>query len=254
MNRFRGRTVIVTGAARGIGLAITQRFLQEEAQVVLCDTHEAGLQDVVRGMKPHSESVLPVVADISRDEDVRQLLDRTHQRFGPVSILVNNAGISPKHAGVKAPVAKMDMDEWRKVLDINLTGAFRCTQACLPDMRAGGWGRIVNIASQAGRTRSDIAGAHYAASKAGMMALARTVACEDGAAGITANSVAPGRIDTPMAQVAGAAINAEYLKRIPVGRLGTPDDVAAAVAFLASDEAGFITGVTLDVNGGSFMI
>lgn len=254
MDRFRGRTVIVTGAARGIGLAIAQRFLREEARVVLCDTDEAALHGVVEGMKSHAQSLLPVVADISRDEDVRQLLARTHERFGPVSILVNNAGISPKHAGIKAPVARMDIEEWRKVLDINLTGAFRCIQSCLPDMRELRWGRIVNIASQAGRTRSDIAGAHYAASKAGMMALARTVAGEDGAAGITVNSVAPGRIDTPMAQAAGAAVNAEYLKRIPVGRLGTPEDVAAAVAFLASDEAGFITGVTLDVNGGSFMI
>jgi 3-oxoacyl-[acyl-carrier protein] reductase len=121
-------------------------------------------------------------------------------------------------------------------------------------MKANGWGRIVNIASQAGRTRTDIAGAHYAASKAGMMGLARTLAVEVGKDGITCNSIAPGRIETPMAAEAGAAVNAAYLTRIPVGRLGTPDDVAAAVAFLASDEAGFISGVTLDVNGGAFMI
>jgi 3-oxoacyl-[acyl-carrier protein] reductase len=148
----------------------------------------------------------------------------------------------------------MSEEEWRKVLDINLTGAFLCSKACLPIMREKGWGRIINIASQAGRTRSDIAGAHYAASKAGMMGLARALAGELGMAGITVNSIAPGRIMTPMAQEAGEAANTAYLARIPVGRLGTPDDVAAAVAFLVSDEAGFISGITLDVNGGAFMI
>jgi 3-oxoacyl-[acyl-carrier protein] reductase len=254
MNRFKQRTVIVTGAARGIGLGIARRFLTEGANVVVCDSSVEALADAEEGLKAHSRQLLSLQADVSRDADVRQLLDRTRQRFGPVAILVNNAGISPKHDGVKAAVAGMDVEEWQRVMDINLTGAFRCTQACLPDMVAARWGRIVNIASQAGRTRSDIAGAHYAASKAGMMALARTVAGEAGAAGITANSVAPGRIDTPMAQAAGAAVNAEYLKRIPVGRLGTVEDIAAAVAFLASDEAGFITGVTLDVNGGTFMV
>ena len=254
MHRFRSRTVIVTGGARGIGLGIALRFLAEEANVVMCDTSVEALADAQESLKPHGDRLLAVQADVSRDADVEQLLERTRQCFGPVSILVNNAGISPKHDGVKATVAAMDVEEWQRVLDINLTGAFRCTKACLPDMVAARWGRIVNIASQAGRTRSDIAGAHYAASKAGMTALARTVAGEAGAAGITVNSVAPGRIDTPMAQAAGAAVNAEYLKRIPVGRLGTVEDIAAAVAFLASEEAAFITGVTLDVNGGTFMV
>lgn len=253
MNRFGNRTVVVTGAARGIGLAIAQRFLREHGCVVLCDTSQEALRQAEQGLEPHAGRLLAVPADVARDEDVQQLLERTRRRFGPVSILVNNAGISPKHDGLKAPVVRMDTEEWQRVLDVNLTGAFRCTRACLPDMQAAGWGRIVNIASQAGRTRSDIAGAHYAASKAGMAALARTVAGEAGTQGITVNSVAPGRIDTPMAQAAGAAVNQDYLKRIPVGRLGTVEDVAAAVAFLASDEAGFITGVTLDVNGGSFM-
>ncbi|MDB6003002.1 MAG: hypothetical protein JWP52_4701 [Rhizobacter sp.] len=254
MERFSNRVVIVTGAARGIGFGIAQRFLREGAKVVLADTQAAALDEAIAGLGEVASNALPVVCDISRSDDVARLVATAKERFGSVDILVNNAGISPKHQGVKAPIESMAEDEWRKVLDINLTGAFLCSRACLPHMKAKGWGRIVNIASQAGRTRSDIAGAHYAASKAGMMGLARTLAGENGKDGITCNSIAPGRIETPMAAEAGAAVNAAYLTRIPVGRLGTTDDVAAAVAFLASDEAGFISGITLDVNGGSFMI
>lgn len=253
MNRFIDSTVIVTGAGRGIGLSIAARFLAEGARVVLADTHPDALKQA-EGTIGSSSRVLALVCDVADPSDASRLADEAERRFGPVGILVNNAGISPKHDGVKALIANMDEAEWRRVLDINLTGAFLCSKACLPHMHSLAYGRIVNIASQAGRTRTDIAGAHYAASKAGMMGLTRVLATEGGKHGITANAIAPGRIETPMAAEAGAAVNAAYLERIPVGRLGTPDDVAAATAFLASREAGFINGVTLDVNGGAFMI
>lgn len=253
MNRFDKSVVVVTGAARGIGLAIASRFLAEGAQVVLADTHADALDGAATtlGMP---QRVLTVVCDVANPVDTNRLAQEADRLFGPVSILVNNAGISPKHNGVKALISEMDETEWRRVLDINLTGAFLCSKACMPHMKALGFGRIINIASQAGRTRTDIAGGHYAASKAGMMGLTRVLATEGGKYGLTANAIAPGRIETPMAAEAGAAVNAAYLERIPVGRLGTPDDIGAAAAFLASREAGFINGITLDVNGGAFMI
>lgn len=248
------QVVLVTGAAQGIGYGVARRFLSEGAKVVLTDISHDRLESACAELAKNHSNVVGIASDVSDEAQVQQLIERAGEQFGPINVLVNNAGISPKHNGIKAPVRSMATQEWRQVLDVNLTSAFLCTKLCLPGMIAQGWGRIVNIASQAGRTRSDIAGAHYASSKAGMAALARTVGCEEGMNGVTVNSVAPGRIDTAMAQVAGEAINAEYKKRIPVGRLGTVDDIAAAVLFLASDDAGFITGVTLDVNGGNFMV
>jgi 3-oxoacyl-[acyl-carrier protein] reductase len=254
MINLNSKVAIITGARRGIGFAIAKRLHRQGANVVLFDVDEKETLAAAQSFDPSGESALAWTGDVSNYEAVQEMVQAVTKRYRGIDILVNNAGISPKHDGKKAAVQDMSEEEWRKVLDINLTGAFLCSKACLPIMREKGWGRIINIASQAGRTRSDIAGAHYAASKAGMMGLARALAGELGMAGITVNSIAPGRIMTPMAQEAGETANNTYLARIPVGRLGAPDDVAAAVAFLVSDEAGFISGITLDVNGGAFMI
>jgi 3-oxoacyl-[acyl-carrier protein] reductase len=180
---------------------------------------------------------------------MRDLIDRV----GRIDVLVNNAGISPKHEGIRAAVDETELGEWQRVIDINLTACFLLVKASLPSMKANKWGRIVNMASQAGRTKSMVAGSHYAASKAGLIGFTRTLAGEVGPFGITANCIAPGRIDTPMASEAGSEVNARYVSTIPVGRIGTPDDVGAAVSYLASDAAGFVTGVCLDLNGGHFM-
>lgn len=255
LSRYENKIVIVTGSARGIGFAIARRFLSEGASVVLADVSGDELERAVVSLHEDlATNCIAVPADVSLEGDVTRLVEATMARFGRIDILVNNAGISPKQQGRKLSVCEIPLDQWRQVLDINLTGAFLCCKASLPHMISQQWGRIINMGSQAGRTRPDFAGAHYAASKAGIMALARTLATEVGQHGITVNSLAPGRIDTAMIASSHAGPNDQYTSRIPVGRLGTPEEVAAAAAYLASDEAGFITGVTLDVNGGVFMI
>lgn len=247
------RTALVTGGRRGIGYAIAQRLYSQGCNIVLFDTDADDTRRAAAVLDPDGAHTLACAGSVTRKHDLQAAVEQARQRFGEVHIVVNNAGISPKHNGKKAPVEDMDEDEWRSVIDVNLTGAFLASQVCLPGMKAAGWGRIVNVSSQAARTASTIAGAHYAASKAGMLAFARTLAAEVGSHGITVNSVAPGRIMTPMAAEAGDAANAAYLARIPVNRLGEPGDVAGTVAFLVSEDASFITGAVIDVNGGSFM-
>lgn len=229
------RIALVTGAAQGIGAAIAERLARDGMQVVLADVLDR-VEDTAAGLAAEGLACTAVRVDLGR-----------------IDVVVNNAGISPKHDGKRAPIDETSLEEWQAVIDINLTACFLIVKAALPSMKANRWGRIVNMASQAGRTRSQVAGSHYSASKAGLIGFTRTLAGEVGPFGITANCIAPGRIDTPMASEAGSEVNARYVGTIPVGRIGTPDDIGAAVAYLASEEAGFVTGVCLDVNGGHFM-
>ncbi|NYT25174.1 SDR family oxidoreductase [Alcaligenaceae bacterium] len=249
----QGRTALVTGARRGIGFSIAERLHKDGANVVLLDIDPAETQAAAMKLGSEEGRVMALAADVSDRQAVDEAVRQIMARFGGIDILVNNAGISPKHDGKSATVASMDAEEWQRVISINLTGTFFCSQACLASMKSRKWGRIINMSSQAGRTASTIAGAHYAASKAGILAFSRALAAETGPDGITVNCIAPGRIITPMAAEAGEEANAQYLKRIPVNRLGQPRDISSTVSFLASDDAGFITGATIDVNGGAFM-
>ncbi len=252
MTDGRNRIALVTGAAQGIGFGIAEQLARDGAHVVLSDilpqVTAAAARLQAAGLSAESEQ--GSVADEAWASGVVRKVEETH---GRLDILVNNAGISPKRDGKKLPIRDTPLAQWNEVLAINLTGAFLLCRQAVPGMTARGFGRIINISSQAGRARTDIAGSAYAASKAGLIALSRVLASEVGKQGITVNCIAPGRIESPMAAVAGADVNREYVSRIPVGRIGTAADIAATVAFLASEDASFITGATIDVNGGFFM-
>ena len=244
------RVALVTGAAHGIGLEIAQVLSsQEGCRVVLVDTssdvHTAAAQI------PAADAF---VLDITDEAAIESVIREVVSRCGGIDILVNNAGISGRRGIKETLVADLTAEDWERVLTVNLTGSFLMCKVCVPVMRKRKWGRIVNMASQAARARSDATNAHYATSKAALIGFSRSLAFEVAGDGITVNCVAPGRISTPMTALSGEAADRIYIARAAVDRVGLPHDIAAAVAFLASDRASFITGTTLDVNGGTSMI
>jgi NAD(P)-dependent dehydrogenase (short-subunit alcohol dehydrogenase family) len=223
-----GKVAVVTGAGGGIGGAIVETLQAQGARVAAADIQAPPLGD-------HA-----VAMDVRDAAAVDAAFAEVERELGAVQVLVLNAGIF-----VIEDFETMSAESWQRTIDVNLTGAFLCAHRALPGMREAGWGRVVAIGSSAGKTGGSKSMAAYAASKAGIMALAKSIASEYAAAGVTANALAPSLIDTPM--LAGIA---DLASRIPVGRLGRPQDVADLVAFLASDHAGYITGEVVDVNGG----
>lgn len=240
-----GKVAIVTGAAQGIGRAVAERLAQTEHRLALLDVK--GL-DAVADALPGS---LALRCDVSDPASVEDCVGRIVAEWGHVDVLINNAGISPSHGGRSLPVEETDIDEWHRVIAVNLTGTFLMCRAVLPVMKPRGWGRIVNFSSQGGRMRSRLSGAHYGATKAGVIGFTRVLAGQVGAHGITANCIAPGRIVTPQSE--GFGDKNTYTDDIPVGRLGETDDIVAGVEYLISERAAFVTGTVLDVNGGFFM-
>jgi 3-oxoacyl-[acyl-carrier protein] reductase len=243
--RLKDKVAIVTGAGRGIGLGIALAFARAGARVALCDIDSSLLDDALAEIKAVGGEGLAFHMDVTRKEQIYDVVQDVLDRWGAIDILVNNAGIYEV-----LPVEEITEMQWDRLLAVNLKGAFLCCQAVIPHMKRRGSGRIVSIASSAGKTGGTLAGAHYSVSKAGLICLAKQLARELGPHGITVNAVAPGRIDTPMIHSVPEEENEAFRQRTPLGRLGTPEDVANAVLFLASDEASFITGEIVDVNGG----
>jgi len=237
-----GKVVVVTGAARGIGLAIARRFLAGGWRVALLDIDGATLSSASRGL---GVAALALECDVAEPAQVHAAVDRVAARFGRLDALVNNAGIA-----VFKPLLETTFEEWSRVLAVNLTGPFLCTQACAPLMLKSGGGSVVNIGSISGVRASTLRVA-YGTSKAALEHLTKQQAAELGNAGIRVNGVAPGPVDTAMAkQVHTPAIRADYHDAIPLNRYGTEEEIAAAVWFLCSDEASYVNGQMLAVDGG----
>jgi NAD(P)-dependent dehydrogenase (short-subunit alcohol dehydrogenase family) len=238
------KVAVVTGAARGIGLAIARRFLADGFAAALLDIDAPTLAEAEKGLAP-AERVLAIQCDVAEPAQVQAAIDRVVARFGRIDALVNNAGIA-----VFKPMLETTYEEWARVLAVNLTGPFLCTQACAPVMLKHGGGAVVNIGSISGLRASTLRVA-YGTSKAGLAHLTKQQAAELGELGIRVNAVAPGPVDTAMAkQVHTADIRADYHDAIPLNRYGTEEEIAAAVAFLCSAAASYVNGQTLAVDGG----
>jgi 3-oxoacyl-[acyl-carrier protein] reductase len=244
----------ITGAAGGIGKATCSLLVRNGGHLVVSDADESKLLKLCAELKSDETQILPILLDVTNQEEVRLAGEKIEQTFGRLDVLVNGAGISPKGPNGRVRVDEMDPEQWRRVLDINLNGSFYCSQIAVKLMKKQGKGHIVNISSSAGRTYSGITGAHYAASKAALISLTRQLAGEVGPDGIYVNAVAPGRIDTPMIWDVSVEVNQQAVNNTPLRRLGTPEEVAKAILFLLSDQSSFITGAVIDVNGGRFMV
>jgi 3-oxoacyl-[acyl-carrier protein] reductase len=244
------RVAIVTGAGQGIGRAIARRLAHEGVRVLVADRQALLAQQTAHDIRADGFLARSCTIDVTRPADVRRMVERAQQHYGGVDILVNNAGVL-RSTSVEA----ISSEEWDIVLDVNLKGAFLCAQAVFASMVGRGGGRIVNLASMAGRATSTLGGAHYTAAKAGLLGLSRHLAREWAPFHINVNAVCPGIVDTPMVrQATDARRLSEVLASIPFGRLADPSEIASVVYFLTSDEATYITGASIDIHGGELII
>ena len=245
-----GDVALVTGAGRGIGFAIAEGFAREGLSVAVND-HDPGLAGEAAGrIRAAGGKARAFPADVSDAGAVFSMVSAIREAFGPVDVLVNNAGISPKRDGMKVPVWEMDPAEWREVVGVNLTGHFLCSRAVLPDMKERRRGVIVSVTSVAATQHSDLAGCHYHATKAGICGLVRAIAGEMGPHGVRAVAVGPGRVATEMAARTPKEVNDRIVAAIPLRAVADPADIANLVLFLSSPAASHITGATVMIDGG----
>jgi len=242
-----GRVALVTGASQGIGRACALRLARSGATLALAARNQEKLQELVSQIEAAGGKAAAFPLDVSDEEQIKSTFKAVVAQFGKIDILVNNAGITRDQL-----IMRMKRSDWDSVLNTNLTSAYLCTQQAISSMLKQRWGRIINITSVFGQT-GQAGQANYAASKAGLIGLTMAVAREVGSRNITCNAVAPGFIETAMTSGLGDDFKQNAMKMIPLGRVGSPEDVAGAVAFLSSDEASYITGHVLNVNGGMLM-
>lgn len=251
--RHDNRVVLVSGAASGIGAAIALRYCQEGASVALLDRDPLALQAQADALSDQGFHVACATADVGDYQQCEVACTHMRERLGPIDTLINNAGISPKRDGRPCPLWQMEPEEWGNVVDVNLNGSFNLSRLLTPSMVERRFGRIVNMSSVAGSAYLPLVAAHYSATKAAIIGLTRHLAGELGEHGITANALAPGRIETPLLKTVSETANQAVITETPLRRLGQPWEVADAACYLTSAESGFITGQVIDVAGGWLM-
>jgi 3-oxoacyl-[acyl-carrier protein] reductase len=244
---MQGKIAFVTGASRGIGKACAVALSGAGAKIVLAARGLEKLEETAAEIRSSGGEAYPYTIDLASAESIKAAFSKAVNEFGRIDILVNNAAITKDNLALR-----MKVDDWDSVLQTNLTGAFLCIQQVLPPMMRERWGRIINLSSIVGAT-GNAGQANYAASKAGLLGLTKTLAQEMASRNITVNAVAPGFIDTDMTAPLSEDLKKSMLAMIPLKRFGKPEDVAFAVRFLASDEAAYITGQVINVNGGMYM-
>jgi len=245
---LKDRVAFITGGARGIGKAIGSAFVREGAKVCLVDIDKGTLETAKNEIRKNREEILALPCDITKSADVKTAMTQVQKTWGRIDILVNNAGIIRR-----GTIETVTEEDWDRVIEVNLKGTFNCCKAVAGIMKQQGYGKIVNVSSIAGKMGDITSAPGYGPSKAGVDALTKTLARQLAQYGINVNAVSPHAIETEMSAQWSEERRKEIIASIPLGRLGKPEDVAEAVLFLASDDASFITGEILDVNGGALM-